>query len=48
MLEHRNLERLGAHAAAAAKLLGNGWPGMLAAFAELAEAEAGAPAGAEH
>jgi uncharacterized protein YndB with AHSA1/START domain len=37
-LEHRNLERLGPTAALLAEQLGNGWPGMLRAFADLADA----------
>jgi uncharacterized protein YndB with AHSA1/START domain len=37
-LEHRNLERFGADAAAHAAQLRGGWPGLVAAFAALADA----------
>jgi uncharacterized protein YndB with AHSA1/START domain len=36
-LEHRNLERFGADAARHAELLGGGWPGFLAQFAQYAD-----------
>lgn len=38
-LEHRNLERFGADAERQAGLLGNGWPGYLAAFAAFADVD---------
>ncbi|EJL34146.1 hypothetical protein PMI01_01795 [Caulobacter sp. AP07] len=37
ILEHRNLERLGDSAALLAEQLGNGWPGRLRDFADLAD-----------
>jgi uncharacterized protein YndB with AHSA1/START domain len=37
-LEHRNLERVGAKAAALSDQLGNGWPGLLQKFADYAGA----------
>lgn len=36
-LEHRNLERFGADADRIAELLGGGWPGVLANFADYAD-----------
>jgi uncharacterized protein YndB with AHSA1/START domain len=38
-LEHRDLERFGADAATHAATLNSGWPGLLDAFAKLADAE---------
>jgi uncharacterized protein YndB with AHSA1/START domain len=40
-LEHRNLERFGADAAAHAAALNGGWPTMMAEFAALADADTG-------
>ncbi len=40
-LEHRNLERFGAHAAEVAAKIGGGWPAMIGHFANFADAQAG-------